>query len=64
MWKVYYNINQFNHVIPIGDIKAHVTSINCKCSPASEVQDNGITVIIHHSYDGREWVEQAKELIK
>lgn len=62
MWKV-INSDIFNHVIPLDDIKEHIESIDCHCDPASEKQDNGIIVVIHHSYDGREWVEQANEII-
>jgi len=54
------------HVIPIGDEKPHETTHECACRPTVEWVDptdgkpyeNG-PLVIHNSYDGREYVERA-----
>ncbi len=46
------------HVVPIDDQKEHNTfSDVCKCLPRIEYQPNGHRIIIHNSYDGREFFE-------
>lgn len=46
------------HVIPVDDLKPHNTcSDYCKCCPRVEQQPNGNRLIIHNSYDGREFFE-------
>lgn len=51
------------HVIPINDIKKHIEKPTCKCSP-KVIVENGQSIYIHNSYDGREIVEEAKSRIK
>lgn len=48
------------HVLPIDDLRAHKESTTCWCVPwvyADATRDAAL-VIVHHSADGRELVEQ------
>jgi hypothetical protein len=51
------------HVTPIHDIMPHRESYICKCIPRIEYEC-GNMIIVHNSYDGREAVEWANELLK
>lgn len=48
------------HVYPINDLKEHNTeSNNCDCNPTLERnEDNTAWVVIHNSWDRREYNEQ------
>lgn len=35
----------------------------CKCNPKIEYQDNGTVIVVHNSFDGREGVEWANEIL-
>ena len=51
------------HVHPVEDKKEHDTeSFTCHCNPEIKTQD-GNMIIIHNSYDGREGVEWANEIL-
>ena len=52
------------HVMPINDLKEHDEDTSCECQPAVEMDDagNGF-LVIHNSYDGREAVETANEIL-
>lgn len=53
------------HVTPINDAEDHDLSNNgntCKCNP--QVLTEGELIVIHNSFDGREGVEWANEIIK
>jgi hypothetical protein len=68
------------HVYPTNDLKSHyLESLDarldgfaddvppycpCLCIPKAEKQSNGIWIIIHNSFDGREGVEQVNEILK
>ncbi len=52
-------MNKPYHIIPIDDIKEHVSLPTCHCNP--QLKDG---VWVHNSFDGREVYEQAAELIK
>jgi hypothetical protein len=45
------------HVIPIGDIREHVSRSDCWCEPTF---DDG--VMVHHAMDRREEYEQGRKL--
>lgn len=45
------------HVIPVGDLKAHLDGRHCWCKPRIETYDNGNTLISHNAADGREFFE-------
>ena len=51
------------HIIPINDLKEHEEKSTCSCEPRVEIID-GSQLIIHNSFDGREAVEMAKEILK
>lgn len=44
------------NIIPENDLKEHIESSTCECNPRVEFE-NGEMIIIHNSYDGREWME-------
>jgi hypothetical protein len=43
------------HVTPLNDLRPHQESRSCACGPRIENE----RIVIHHSYDRRELVEQA-----
>lgn len=45
------------HVIPINDLKEHVEQSTCLCSPCVQILDEGDLLVVHNSYDGREFNE-------
>lgn len=47
------------HVLPINDLRDHVEAEDCWCEPRIE-EDDGGTVVIHNSMDGRELVETGE----
>ena len=47
------------HVLPIGDTHAHTELLQCLCRPYVETQPNGTRIVVHNSYDGREYLEPA-----
>jgi len=51
------------HITPINDIKPHEEKSTCHCNPTVKVID-GNQIIIHNSFDGREGVEMAKQVLK
>lgn len=51
-----------HHIIPQGDYKEHEVSLNCWCKP--EEDEIEPSVIIHHSMDGRELVEDGRKLLQ
>lgn len=52
------------HVIPLDDLEVHDESLDCACSVKSVEQYPGGTVVTHTSYDGREAVEWAEEILE
>ena len=51
------------NVLPINDIKEHTNDSTCACNPKVIFQD-GEMIVIHNSYDGREYEEELIEDIK
>jgi len=51
------------HVTPINDLEEHLESSMCKCDPEIKVIENGNVVIVHNSFDGKEAVEMANEIL-
>lgn len=51
------------HILPVNDIEEHLEESTCNCLPKIEIQENGDLMIIHNSYDGREAVEMANQII-
>ena len=50
------------HVLPIDDLKPHEENSTCECEPAVEIVEGGM-LVIHNSWDGREWVEKAETIL-
>ena len=51
------------HVSPADDLKKHIIKgTNCHCKPTIKVV-GAVLIIIHNSYDHREIIEQANEII-
>jgi hypothetical protein len=49
------------HVLPVNDSFDHKeTGFNCKCNPKLQKQLNGVFIIVHNSYDGRELKERGE----
>jgi hypothetical protein len=51
------------HVLPNNDLQEHKESSICGRNPTIETYPNGNVVIIHNSYDGREGLEMANEIL-
>jgi hypothetical protein len=49
------------HVLPQDDIKEHTESNDCECKPTVRYVGEGGKVVIHNSYDGREFLERWEE---
>lgn len=46
------------HVTPINDLEEHTEEgTGCKCKPRIEPAENDHLIVIHNSYDGREFQE-------
>lgn len=55
------------HVHPLNDIKEHDigdTGNTCHCEPKIIIQANSEIIIVHNSFDGREGLEWADEILK
>lgn len=50
------------HILPVNDSDTHIEMCDCKCKPKIDVLEDRI-LIIHNSFDGREAVEWANEII-
>lgn len=47
------------HIIPVDDLREHVEGRSCWCGPDVLTDAPGADpVVVHHSADGREWVER------
>lgn len=51
------------NILPLGDLKEHDEESTCECEPAIQKLENGDILIVHNSYDGREGLEMANELL-
>jgi hypothetical protein len=49
------------HLYPVRDTREHDTlnGSRCPCIPQVWVDGDGVTVVSHNSFDGREWQEQG-----
>jgi hypothetical protein len=45
------------HILPTNDIEPHEEKTTCKCNPKVEFE-SGEMIIIHNSFDGREFIEK------
>ena len=46
------------HILPVNDLKEHEELTTCECNPRIEILDNGEIMVVHNSYDGREYIEE------
>lgn len=64
-WKVIFVEGDRIVVYPLNDTQEHVLyGHGCFCEPQVEYPDGIIPIIVHNSFDGREAVEWAKEILK
>ena len=59
-----YDSENVWHVTPTNDLKEHSEDVKkpCECNPKYQVQDNKALIIVHNSYDHREWNEKDRVL--
>lgn len=48
------------NIIPTNDLKEHIEDSTCPCHPRIKFE-NGEMIIVHNSWDGREFIEQLTE---
>ena len=46
------------HILPLNDLKEHEELTTCECKPRIEILDDGEIMVVHNSYDGREYIEE------
>jgi hypothetical protein len=52
------------HVHPLNDIEEHdLNGTQCKCIPQVIIEHNADIVVVHNSFDGREGIEWANEIL-
>lgn len=51
------------HVYPVNDLCDHILDVGCACCPSVLYTEDGSYVVAHNSFDGREGLEQAKEIL-
>ena len=56
------------YVLPVNDLKEHSETDDCECHPRIEYVGEGGKVVVHNSYDGREfyerWEDQKQQFIQ
>ena len=63
-WVSYFNDDKsIANIVPLNDDKEHEHSNLSSCKPKLEVV-NGVLIITHNSFDGREAVEWTHESLK
>lgn len=50
------------NVLPLNDLKPHIESPACKCEPSVEIFENGNRLVVHNSWDGREFFEDESNI--
>lgn len=50
------------NILPINDIREHIEDSTCPCEPEI-IEESGDIIIVHNSWDGREAVEMANEIL-
>ena len=51
------------HIIPVNDLELHSETPDCHCKPVIQVEEGEI-LIVHNSFDGREFREQLIAKVK
>jgi hypothetical protein len=76
-WTVFIESGKVRHVLPLDDAEEHIDSswednsypfdpvpqCDCPCHPRREYEKD-ICIFIHSSFDGREGLEWANEILK
>lgn len=47
------------NIIPLNDLDEHINNSTCKCHP-KVIFENGEMIIIHNSFDKREFIEKLR----
>lgn len=55
-----FDAAEYRHIIPLDDLREHVTSVDCWCHPTPDVDEP--LVIVHHSMDRREEYEEGRKM--
>jgi len=50
-------------IVPQGEEREHIPEPACECRPEQSRSDDGIPMLIHNSFDGREFFEQAEAML-
>lgn len=50
-------------ILPLNDRKSHEESTTCDCDPSIEFTEQGDMIVCHNSFDGREAIEIANEIL-
>ena len=50
------------HVLPLNDLREHEETTTCPCGPVVE-WEHAEPLVIHRSWDGREYIEDAERII-
>ena len=48
------------NIVPINDLEEHEESSTCKCNPKL-IEENGELILVHNSFDKREFIERLFE---
>lgn len=51
------------HVLPTNDLHPHDETRQCLCRPTVTLETEGGAVVVHHSYDGREYAEVDNDTV-
>lgn len=52
------NARLMTHVVPVGDLREHITDRECWCNPSVDDDD---LIVIHNSMDERESYEEGRK---
>lgn len=42
------------HIVPVGDLREHITTEPCWCDPSPYANDRGELRLVHNALDGRD----------
>lgn len=51
----------FAHIVPMDDLESH-SEIDCKCGAFTTINEYGVPVVVHASYDCRELIEISSDM--
>lgn len=51
------------NITPIKDSNRHSEHHDCHCNPKT-IEESGCFILVHNSFDGREGIEWANEILK